>query len=63
MKIYLAGNFPQSASVKKEKKVMKRALSNSSYSRLVSFYYTVEMGWDGGWANNTIEAARRVKKK
>ncbi len=39
MKIYLAGNFPQMATEKKERRVLEWALQRGSYARLVSYYY------------------------
>jgi hypothetical protein len=57
MKIYLAGNFPQMASIKKEYKVMRWALGiNSKYRRLISFYFQ-----DKG-TENVLKAYEKLKK-
>jgi len=53
MLIYLAGNFLQMITMKKEASVLRAAVKRSDYNRLVFFYFS-------SGANNTQELTDHV---
>jgi len=63
MKIYLAGNFPQMATVEKEYKILHKTISKTDYCRLVSFYFSSAANPAWELTDNVIQAVKQFMEQ
>jgi len=63
MKIYLAGNLPHMTKVDKEYKIVCKAVSRTTYHRLVSFYFSSAANPIWNLTDNVILAVEQFVKE